>query len=118
MNTYLVRMIGDPARPGIEHELVGIFTAGNMEQLREVIDEACPPDDCECAKLPAGGIMWDGPLHGRQDGKVPLPVRDEEKGESLILIPWSECGLSDRWFEVFYGFKKLRWEKLVAEEVV
>jgi hypothetical protein len=91
-------------------ELVGIINADSLEQLAHIVDEATDTKDCEYAKLPVGGILWDGPLTDIPGGKVPLPARDPETGEGPEL-PWGECSLSDSWCEAFYQEKKLYWHR-------
>jgi hypothetical protein len=64
MATYLVRTIDD-------HDLVGIFSVSNFDELVIAVDECLEPADCEYMRLKSGGIMWTSPA-------VPIPVPYDE----------------------------------------
>lgn len=112
MPGYLVRHASD-------HELVGIFVADDLNNLRFHIDECTDPDLCEYTVLPTGGLLWEGRAQ-----TVPLPrtVPEEIKAEGplspedekLFAVPedldWSECDISEYWYEAFYG--KAAWKRL------
>ena len=58
MSLYIVRL--DDNVTDHKDELVGIFSASDIESLFWLVDECVSPTECEYAKLPDGGIFWPG----------------------------------------------------------
>jgi hypothetical protein len=98
MPAYLVRIIGT-------RDLVGIFTADDGLGLAIAVDECTDVSDCEYAELPYGGIMWESPAK-----PVPLNAGDTDDVKSRAeAFPWLGASLSERWWNVVYGFEQVKW---------
>ncbi|KZD20349.1 hypothetical protein A4A58_19100 [Tardiphaga robiniae] len=77
MPTYLVRIIET-------RDLVGVFSADNIVQLIDIVDECTEPDECEYTRMGPGGIMWASPA-------IPIPIaipEDDDDGEPDPM-PWA-----------------------------
>jgi hypothetical protein len=95
--TYLVRFIKS-------HDIVGFFTADDLDELELAIDECTDPVACEYIELPVGGIMWASSAR-----PVPVDVGDDEEVELLPELPWREAELSESWWNVIYGYTDGTW---------
>jgi hypothetical protein len=105
MPTYLVRIIET-------HDLVGIFSADNIVQLADIVDECTEPDDCEYARLSvAGGIMWTSPAI-----PIPIPPTDDEDGSEPDPMPWSEAIVTERWWDYLHSYSTCRWKRFFPND--
>jgi hypothetical protein len=105
MPTYLVRTIDD-------HDLVGIFSASNFDDLIVLVDECLYPADCEYRRLKAGGIMWTSPA-------IPIPIEvstDETDEPEPDDLPWAGASLSDSWWDSFYGSSSVKWRQFFPDQ--
>lgn len=104
MPAYLVRTIDT-------RDLVGIFVADDEDDLEIAVDECTDVPDCEYVELPAGGIMWASPAK-----PVPLNAGDPADEESEVEeFPWSGASLTERWWNVAYGFEDVEWTPFEAD---
>lgn len=69
MSAYIVRVT-------LSAEIVGLYSAGTVCSLRELVDEVCDAGACEYATLPDGGIHF-------EDGAPKVPFADwcEDRGD-------------------------------------
>jgi hypothetical protein len=91
---YLVRLIKS-------HDIVGFFTADDLDELAITIDECSDVDACEYVELPLGGIMWESPA-------IPVPIDASDEAE-LPDLPWAKAALSGQWWSVIYGYADVTW---------
>ena len=91
---YLVRLIKS-------HDIVGFFTADDLDELAIAIDECADVDACEYVELPVGGIMWESPA-------IPVPIAGGDEAE-LPELPWAKAALSGGWWSVIYGYADMTW---------
>ena len=94
MPAYLVRLIKS-------HDIVGFFTADDLDELAIAIDECADVDACEYVELPVGGIMWESPA-------IPVPIAGGDEAE-LPELPWAKAALSGGWWSVIYGYADVTW---------
>lgn len=103
MPAYLVRIIDT-------HDLVGVFSADNIDQLIILIDECTEPDACEYTRMGPGGLMWESPA-------VPIPVKlpqDDDGGEP-DPVPWAAVSVTEAWWNYFYGHARCRWKRFFPD---
>ena len=91
---YLVRLIKS-------HDIVGFFTADDLDELAIAIDECADVDACEYVKLSVGGVMWESPA-------IPVPI-DAGDDTELPDLPWVKTALSGGWWSVIYGYADVTW---------
>jgi hypothetical protein len=105
VNAYLVRLKANA-------ELVGLFVAPSLGQLTELIDECCPPRDCEYLLLRNGGIY----LHQAGAAKVPTSIDSESDDPGPDWF--SGATVSELWLDIFYrGGDGLKWKAVNTEEM-
>ena len=90
MPNFLVRLIGT-------RDLVGFFTASDLETLREIVDECTDVPACEYREIMDGGIYWESPAV-----PVPMPEVTVESVERAPLFPWHGAAVSDGWLSEIY----------------
>lgn len=105
MPAYVVRMIE-------EHDLVGLYFAETLEQLQDMVDEACNIDICEFAQLPPGGVQWEVPAIEIPVPRNPDPEADPNDGP---FIPWKDASATAYWSDALYSGDGLSWEPLFPE---
>lgn len=110
MEVYLVRLkAGEPNA----REIVGIFAAETMGQLFWMVDECCPPDECECQIIGPGGLYWE-----RFTGQV-VP-RTEDPDWETLPDDWSELPpaptLTGEWEDRFRPSNDEEWEPVLWPE--
>ena len=86
MRVFIVRRQDD-------QQLVGVFVAGTLAGLSNLVDECCNAVECEYRSMPAGGLYWPAvapaiPLKGEE------PVMAET---SLTWSWWDEMDRDGRW---------------------
>lgn len=95
MKPYLVRLRSDRKNA---REIVGFFVSPSLNRLAEMIDECCPPEDCEYRELGAGGIFWESSTNS------PVPRAGEPDWEA-VPDDWSvippDATLTQRWDDLF-----------------
>jgi hypothetical protein len=97
MKPYLVRLIADANSKGVENgELVGIFAARSIDDLRELVSECCSAEDCEYTAMPSGGIYV--PC---RTGSV--PVTSGDNCEPDWEVPLTDYLVTDDWFPFFHA---------------
>lgn len=105
MPAFLVRLIDT-------HDSVGIYSVETILQLIVIIDECNDPGGCEYRRLRfPGGVMWEGPA-------VPVPVDrpEDADGSEPDPIPWGAASVTERWFNVIYGYEECRWKRFYSED--
>lgn len=121
MKPYLVRLKPDQNNP---REIVGFFVSPSLNHLADLIDECCPPEDCEYRELGPGSIFW-----GRFTNSS-VPRAKEPDWESVpdgwSVIP-SDPTLSQDWDDVFRApddlaaddalWAPVRWENDTPEKL-
>jgi hypothetical protein len=114
MKPYLVRLRSDQKNA---REIVGFYVSPSLDHLAEMVDECCPPEDCEYRELGPGGIFWTSFTNS------PVPRAQEPDWEDLpedwSVIPPGAM-LSPRWDGMFHAgsdpvaddkrWTPLRWE--------
>lgn len=101
MSAYLVRIAED-------HEIVGLFTAPNLEMLCEAIDECCDPQECEYIRLPSIGGL-------RLSAAGAPAVPDLNDSETDPAPDWfAGADVSEAWEDIFYTEKK-KWRPITRE---
>jgi hypothetical protein len=104
MPAFLVRVIKS-------RDLVGIFMAGDEIGLAIAVDECIDVPGCEYTQLPDGGIMWESPTK-----PVPLDAGDPDDDNSPVeAFPWTGASLTERWWNIAYGFEEVEWEPFDGE---
>jgi hypothetical protein len=95
MKPYLVRLRSDQKNA---REIVGFYVSPSLDHLAEMVDECCPPEDCEYRELGPGGIFWTSFTNS------PVPRAEEPDWEDLpenwSVIP-PGATLSPRWMGCF-----------------
>ena len=106
MPAYLVSLIDT-------RDLVGFYFADEAADLVTIIDEGTEPADCEYAKLPDGGIIWECPAIS-----VPVEIdRDDPfDGEDILGLPWSGAALSESRWSVLYGYTDEQWTPFFPDQ--
>lgn len=105
MPAYLVRIIDT-------HDLVGIYYVETILQLIVIIDECTDPGACEYTRLTfPGGIMWESPAVS-----VPVERPGGTDGSEPDPVPWEAASVTERWFNVIYGYEKCRWKRFYPDE--
>ncbi|MCK1661276.1 hypothetical protein [Bradyrhizobium sp. 151] len=97
MPAYLVRLIKN-------RDIVGFFSADDVEELAEAVDECTDVPYCEYLELPSGGIMWTGPATA-----LPLKRGNEDDGKEAEQMPWASAELSESWWDGVYGYREEDW---------
>ncbi|WOH57844.1 hypothetical protein [Bradyrhizobium sp. BWC-3-1] len=97
MPAYLVRLIKN-------QDIVGFFSAADLEELAEAVDECTDVPYCEYLELPSGGIMWTSPATA-----LPLKRGNEDEGKEAEQIPWVSAELSEGWWDGVYGYREEDW---------
>jgi hypothetical protein len=100
VSAYLVRLIKS-------HDIVGFFTADDLDELAIAIDECADVDACEYVKLPVGGVMWESPA-------MPVPIDCGDEAE-LPELSWAKAALSGGWWSVIYGYAAVTWIRFDPE---
>ncbi|WP_441242505.1 hypothetical protein [Tardiphaga sp. 768_D3_N2_1] len=104
MPTYLVRIIET-------HDLVGVFSADNIVQLIDIVDECTEPDECEYTRMGPGGIMWGSPAI-----PIPIAIPEDADGGEPDPMPWGEASVTETWWDYFYGYATYRWKRFFPDE--
>jgi hypothetical protein len=95
VKAYLVRLKADQKNA---REIVGFYVSPTLSHLAEMVDECCPPEDCEYRQLGAGGIFWE------TFTASPVPRAAEPDWESLP-VTWSvvppDPTLTHYWNDMF-----------------
>lgn len=99
MQAYLVRKNAEQDNP---RELVGIYVASSMAQLRDMVDECINVDCADVRELGEGGIYWPSKVAYR----VPCTADPEEP--DFPEIP-GEASVCDFWFDAFYREDGEEW---------
>lgn len=122
MKPYLVRLRADQKNA---REIVGFYVSPSLNHLAEMVDECCPPEDCEYRELGPGGIFWE------HFTAAPVPRVAEPDWEDLpadwsVLPP--DPTLSQHWDDMFRTsddqaandalWTPLRWENEEGGELM
>lgn len=97
MPAYLVRIIKN-------QDIVGFFSADDLEELAEAVDECTDAPYCEYLELPSGGILWTSPATA-----LPLNRGNEDEGREAERLPWASAELSETWWDGVYGYREEDW---------
>jgi len=84
------------------HDVVGVFVAGSLELLAEMVDECCDVSDCEYVQLPAGGFYMPSKAAPAPFG--PPPDDDVEFFPTPVFLP--------AWSDIFFGPGESPWKAL------
>lgn len=104
MPAYLVRLIET-------HDFVGIYSVDTILQLIVIVDECTDPGACEYTRLRApGGVMWEAPAIS-----VPVERPEDADGSEPDPVPWGEASVTERWFNVIYGYEECRWKRFYPD---
>lgn len=87
MTAYLVRMAAD-------FQVVGIFTADDIEQLAYLVDQACPPSETEYLELPPGGFY----VGSQTTAQWPPRLLDDAEFHPEDANPLRGGALDEAWF--------------------
>ncbi len=101
MRVFIVRRQDD-------RQLVGVFVAGTLSGLSNLVDECCNAVECEYRSISTGGLYWP-----RVAPAVPLKGDDPSLGDaSLTESWWDEMDSDGRWklmppsdIDLILGFK-------------
>lgn len=97
MQAYVVRLKDTK-------ELVSITIASSLNDLAFLVDECTDVDQCEYARLPAGGIYWPD----REAAVVPSEI--DENGDGPDMFKGAE--ISEYWLDYLHG-DKARWKPVL-----
>jgi hypothetical protein len=84
------------------NDLVGFYSAEDVDELIELVDDCTDVEACEYLELPSGGIYWDKPA-------VEVPIAVNENDEPEARIPWSRADMTHFWGDAVYGFDSGEW---------
>ena len=105
MSAYLVRLINT-------HDLVGLYSASDLESLRNLVNECTDTYACEYREIVDGGVFWEGPAI-----PVPLPdaCDDDDDAEELVSLPWETATETDGWLIEFFD-EGPKWLSLMESD--
>lgn len=102
MQAYLIRKNADQDNP---RELVGIYVASSMAQLRDLVDECINIDCADVRELSEGGIYWPSAIPYR------VPNTTDPDGPEYPEIP-EGASVCEFWFDAFHREESEEWTPL------
>lgn len=100
MATFIVRVRDN-------REAVGIFSAEDLDELLDLVDEVTDAPNCEYAEIESGGVVW-----LRKAAALPLSV-DWEEAQPPVLQLIGAPEVTEAWFFALND-DDLDYEPLVA----
>jgi hypothetical protein len=82
------------------------------------VDHGAPPqqeamirDRFVLQRMKSGGLMWTSPA-------IPIPIEasEDDDGTEEDRVPWAVAGLTEGWWDSFYGYAKGKWKPLYPDE--